>query len=106
MFDIKDNNIYLTRGNTATITVELTLDNEPYTIAVGDKLELSVKRKYPFNDIVLQKTSTTGTFEIGVIDTRDLAFGEYDFDLTFYGVNGNVDTVILGTLEIGEEAHI
>ena len=105
MINIDANNIYLTRGNTASITVELIDDNEPYIMTTGDKLTLSVKRRFPFNDRVLEKTSTTGNFEFGVIDTIDLAFGEYDFDITFYGANGNVDTVITGVFEIGKEAH-
>lgn len=106
MVKVTDNNIYMTRGNTATIDIALTEDGEPYTMREGDKLILSVKRRYPFNDMILEKITTTGSFEFAVIDTYELAFGVYDYDITFYGVNGSVDTVIIGTFEIGGECHV
>lgn len=106
MVKVIDNNIYITRGNTATINITLTEDGEPYELREGDKLILSVKRRYPFNDMVLEKITTTGSFEFAVIDTYELAFGVYDYDITFYGVNGSVDTVIIGTFEIGGESHV
>lgn len=106
MVKVTDNDIYITRGNTATINITLTEDGEPYTLREGDKLILSVKRKYPFNDCVLEKVSTTGSFEFAVIDTYELAFGVYDYDITFYGVDGSVDTVIIGVFELGGECHV
>lgn len=106
MVYVDDTKIFITRGNTAMINVELTQDGEPYTLAEGDRLIISVKRKYPFNNIVLDKVSTTGQFLFIVDDTIDLAFGAYDYDITFYGIDGTVDTFITGIFEIGEEAHI
>lgn len=106
MVKVTDNNIYITRGNTATINITLTEDGEPYTMREGDKLILSVKRRYPFNDMVLEKITTTGSFEFAVIDTYELALGVYDYDITFYGVDGLVDTVIIGTFELGGECHV
>ena len=106
MVKVTDNDIYMTRGNTATINITLTEDGEPYTMREGDKLILSVKRRYPFNDMILEKITTTGSFEFAVIDTYELAFGVYDYDITFYGVDGSVDTVIIGTFEIGGECHV
>lgn len=106
MVKVTDNNIYITRGNTATINITLTEDGKPYTLREGDKLILSVKRRYPFNDMVLEKTTTTGSFEFAVIDTYELAFGVYDYDITFYGVDGSVDTVIIGTFKLGGECHV
>lgn len=106
MVYVDDTKIYITRGNTATISVELTLDGEPYTLVEGDRLIISVKRKYPFNNVVLDKVSTTGDFLFLVDDTIDLAFGVYDYDITFYGIDGSVDTFITGNFEVGEECHI
>lgn len=106
MVKVTDNDIYITRGNTATINISLTEDGEPYTMKDGDKLILSVKRRYPFNDMVLEKITSIGSFEFAVIDTYELAFGVYDYDITFYGVDGSVDTVIIGTFELGGECHV
>ena len=105
MVIVDENKIYITRGDTAVVNIQLYEDDEPYTFKTGDKVILSVKRKYPFNDCVLEKVSTTGSFGFLVIDTYQLAFGTYDYDLTFYGVDGTVDTVILGEFEIGKESH-
>ena len=105
MVKVNGDNIFITRGNTAVINIQLYEDDEPYTFRTGDKVILSVKRKYPFNDCVLEKVSTTGEFDFVVIDTYELAFGIYDYDITFYGVDGSVDTVITGEFEIGKECH-
>ena len=105
MLVIEDNKIYLTRGNTAIIDIALTKNGEPYTMVEGDSLVMTIKRKYPYNKIVLTLLAINSSFVFGVDATKDMAFGIYDYDITFYGNDGAVDTVIVGEFEVGKECY-
>ena len=105
MFLIDGNKLTLTRGNTAFIEIELFKDDEPYVMKTGDSLTLSLKRKNDYNNVLLTKTSTTNTITIVENDTKDLSCGEYDYDITFRGNDGIIDTLFYDTFVLGGECH-
>lgn len=95
MIHIDDNNITITRGDTALLTLSITdQDDQPYIPVEGDNIYLTIKPdinneyyvlKKKFNDI--QKLSITKS------DTIDLNFGKYFYDVRIE--NGSqYDTII------------
>lgn len=94
---LNDNTIQLTRGDTASITVDIfdEVAYAQYSMASDDTLTLSVKksvndRKYYFQKIV------TGNNKIVIEpdDTKNLGFGAYVYDVQLNKSNGSVSTVI------------
>ena len=88
MFTIEENRIYLTRGDTAEILVNLTkLDGTDYEVQPGDTLYFRIK-KYPTNDpseILIEKTAVITQDEVTITlapaDTIELPFGEYSYEV-------------------------
>lgn len=105
MLIIDGNKITLTRGNTAFIEIEIIKDDEPYILRTGDSLTLSLKRKSDYNKIVLTKVSTTNTITLVENDTKDLSLGAYEYDITFRGNDGIIDTLLFDTFIVGGECH-
>lgn len=105
MLLIEGNKITLTRGNTAFIEIDIIKDDEPYILRTGDSLTLSLKRKSGYNNIVLTKTTTTNTFALVEDDTKDLSLGAYEYDITFRGNDGTIDTLLFDTFIVGGECH-
>ena len=111
MFTIDENKIYLTRGDTAEITVTLKkLDDTDYEMQSGDVLYFRMK-KYPTNDpsgILIEKTADVSAEEISISlepeDTIDLAFGEYSYEIELVTDDERHYTVIADTeFVIGKE---
>ena len=101
-----DNNIHLTRGNTAIIDISITDDQgEEYNLHSGDVLEFSLKRSSDFNNVLLNKRVTEKQFTFVTNDTINLSFGTYKYDITLFGGNGGVDTFISGDFNIESEVH-
>lgn len=97
--------ITLTRGDTASITVNLTdSTGAEYEMQSGDTLVLSLKKHVADTDVAFQKTSTTNTFNIIPEDTKELEFIDYVYDIALITVSGEVYTVVpKDTFTIGEE---
>lgn len=91
MLRIEEGKIYLTRGDTAYLTV--TVDGrEPQA---EDRIILSVKKNIDDVDYAFQKTVSFG--EIFVImpeDTKDLEYGKYFYDVQLVTNIGEIFTVI------------
>ena len=103
-----DNNIYLTRGDTATIDVEiLNPDESPHTMTSEERLIFTLRKLYDKGNILISKTYSDPTIYIYTNDTKDLNFGDYRFDIYLYNVNTHtIDTFIAeGKFTVAEEVH-
>ena len=95
----EEDNIYLTRGDTAIIDIALfDEDGEPYAMISSDRLVFTLRKLYDKGAILIEKEVDEPSFSFTSADTKDLDFGEY--------VTGKIDTFIAEkTFTIGEEAH-
>lgn len=105
MLKIDGNDIYLTRGNTAIIDVEIMNGDEPYVMQNDDVLEFAVRRSCEFNNVVLSKRRNEPSFVFIPNDTKDLSLGEYIYSITLFGDNGVIDTFINGKFTIECEVY-
>lgn len=95
MLYIEGSTIRLTRGDTAYLQVPLKTADGAYTINADDTLEFSVKRTTKDEDYVFQKTVIgEDTFHIEPVDTTELSFGKYVYDIQLTTNNGDVFTVV------------
>lgn len=104
-----DNTIRITRGDTLNITVTLT-DNDGYiyTPSENDTVLFTVKKSAVASDILIQKTIDITTLELELVesDTRDLAFGEYKYEVEVVTEHGDHYTVIKNApFIVTEELH-
>lgn len=111
MFTITGNKIYLTRGDSADISVNLTdIEGEPYEIQPGDVVYFRMKQratKEP-SQILVEKTAHISENEIIVsldeADTKELPFGKYHYEIELVTANNKHYTVIVDTeFEVGKE---
>lgn len=97
MLRIEDGAIYLTKGDTAYLKVNLAFDDgTEYEVQEGDTLTLSVKPdtkdETPY---VFTKTVKPGeTFEIKPEDTKEQEVGSYYYDVQLNTSIGEIFTVI------------
>lgn len=94
-----DNDIYMTRGDTLTVTVTCIKDGNPYELIEGDIIYLTVKDSVYTEDIIIQKKVTEFTkgkaiIEIEPNDTNDLSYGKYKYDIQLTFSDGKVKTII------------
>jgi len=97
MLDIDtNNNITLTRGDSASISVALkNPDGTDYTLQSGDSLLFTVKHNCITENIVIQKDiSEDGIINLIPTDTNTLLYGVYFYDVQLTRANGSVNTVI------------
>lgn len=96
MLQITGNEIRLTRGDSAEITVELRDSNGvEYELTADDKMTLSVKKYIHSTDYVLQKVSKgTNVIKILPEDTKTCDFGKYFYDVQLDTADGEVYTII------------
>ena len=92
----ENNNITLTRGDSASISVALkNPDGTDYNLQSGDELLFTVKYNCITEDIIIQKDiSTDAIINLIPSDTKDLLYGEYFYDVQLTRANGSVNTVI------------
>lgn len=94
MFYIEGNNINITRGDTAVLTVPLEASGQPYDMQSGDILYLTVKKSVNDTNYLFQLTSTDGLFNFLPETTKSLNFGVYKYDIQLTTANEDVYTVI------------
>ena len=97
LYILPDGTIRLTRGDTARF--DISIDNDvtglPYEIEETDVLEFSVKKSMADkNPLIYKRLIGTNMFTINSIDTKDLPFGEYVYDIQLTNEDGDVSTVI------------
>lgn len=93
----KNGKISLTRGDTARLTVDITIDvdGSPYVIGPEDILTLTAKRTFTERVPAIQLTVTgSNRFCIRPEDTAGLAFGLYKYDVQLTTAEGDVYTVL------------
>ena len=115
-----NNNITLTKGDTLTLTVELThlVDPvppateptiEPYTPEEGDVIRFAVSVGYVGDSFYELKYSATIpndtlTFTMPATETKKLQYQTYNYDIEITHADGCVDTFISGKMTIIGEA--
>lgn len=109
MLNIDDeNNIYLTRGDTAYFDVLLT-DEEgvAYQMSADEVIIFSLRRIPGKGEVLITKTSDSPEFALTTDDTKALSFGKYKYDIFLYNsTNDKLDTFIADKIfELGEEVH-
>jgi hypothetical protein len=100
MITIKNGNISMTRGDTASFLISC-IDSygQPHNLVTGDTLKFTIKKSANTLDIILQKTVTTfssgkATVTLAATDTSTIAFGSYVYDIQVQLVDGTVSTII------------
>lgn len=104
----QNDNIKLTRGDTAIIDIDITdADGEPYIMRNFDRLIFTVKRMYNDSAEVIRKELQTPVLTLVSNDTKNLSFGKYRFDIYIYNSEThNLDTFIYEKIfEVAEEVH-
>lgn len=104
MFRIENDNIYLTRGDTAGFSIVLFDGIEEYEMQDGDTLTFTVRKNVYSPDILIQKVVTENEFAFSPRDTQGYPFGNYVYDVQLNFANGDINTVIPPSLfQIMEE---
>ena len=102
-----DNNITLTRGDTLTLTLELTKDGEAYTPLEDDAIRFALAKGYagaPSYELIAEATVENMTIVLPAEQTT-LDYGTYNYDVQITHGDGSVDTFISASLKIiGEVA--
>ena len=113
---ISGNSITLTRGDTLRVKVTILDNEEEYTPIGGDSVRFALKHKtktadggeYLDPEPLILKTIPNDTLilELEPSDTKELAFGAYDYDIELTYEDGTVDTFITkANFKLTEEVH-
>lgn len=107
MLNIKENNIYLTRGDDAEFELKLTTpEGEPYELQDGESAHFTM-RKEPIHagskPPLVHKEFVEGIASIDSIDTKYLKYGVYLYDVQVENVQGKVNTVAFGKFVLTPE---
>ncbi len=87
MLTISNQNIFLTRGDTAKIALSITSAGNSAYDSTKDTVVLTVKKSTTDKEKILQKTASHD-------DTKNLDYGDYVYDVQLTTVAGNVCTII------------
>lgn len=88
-----ENNITLTRGDTAILTLTVKKNGSDYDFS-DDLTQFTVKRNTVTSEIVLQKTFTGTSIQIDPSDTKDLYYTDLKYDVQLITPENEVYTVI------------
>ena len=88
-----NNNITLTRGDTAAITLTVSNEGSTYDFS-NDLTQLTVKRNTITEEIIFQKTFVSGTIVIDPSDTSSLPYCELVYDVQLITPDDKIYTVI------------
>lgn len=94
---MKRNTIIMTRGDTATIQLDLTdSSGEAYVPDENDVIRFAAKKNYSDSEVAINITIPNDTLmlKINPEDTKELAFGKYVYDIQITYANGDVNTFI------------
>ena len=98
--NFKKNDIYMTRGDSETITISLTdTEGNPIPFSSGDTVYFTVKLNVNTTSKVLQKVITSfvdGKAVISLLpsDTSSLSYGMYYYDIQWNRSDGFIRTII------------
>lgn len=88
-----ENNIMLTRGDTAVLNLEVTIDGEAYDYS-NDLVQFTVKKNTVTDSIIIQKTFSGSSVTIEPEDTENLDYQTLKYDVQVITQSGKVYTVI------------
>ena len=99
----------LTRGDTKALKFQRKSEGQVIK-TVADNIYFTVKKNNSTNDVIFQKTINDMTFDdegfyhftINPIDTNNLSYGEYVYDIEVK-IDNYVKTIAQGTLSITKE---
>lgn len=96
-FKVKNNTIYLTRGD--TFKAHLTISNpdgSEYTPVEGDSIRFALKGDIEDEECLIIRNIPIDTMllVLNPEDTKELDFGSYIYDIQLTKANGDVDTFI------------
>ena len=102
-----NNNITLTRGDTLTLSIDLTKDGQPYAVMSADVIRFALSKGYEGEagyEFILEKVipHETLTFTLSAAET-ELAYRTYNYDVQITHEDGSVDTFISAKLTITGE---
>lgn len=100
MFSVTNDNISITKGDSACIHVDLiNADGSAYEMVEGDKLTLTVRRKVD-SDVLMQIDSDNSDINLYPSDTAKLLVGGCFFDVQLTTSAGDVFTIAGATSSI------
>ena len=94
MLEIRGTAIYLTRGDSAYIGINLRTGDMEYQLMEGDRLTFTVRKDPYSKQKLIEKTLTEPVISLRPEDTEGLSFGIYHYDVELKFQNGDVNTVI------------
>lgn len=110
MLKVRRNNIYMTRGDTVSLKIDLVdYDGEPYYLVDGDEAIFRVKKSACDKELLIEKyleSDDEGQLYLLIepADTEYLKFGIYVYEVELITANDDHFTVIdNATLELGKE---
>lgn len=98
MLRISGTTITLTRGDSAKIALDLEYNNgDPYKPQAGDVIRFALKKTY--SDILpplllINIPTDSLILHISAAESKQLAYGQYKYDIQITTANGDVDTFI------------
>ena len=94
MYKIRNNQIFLTRGDSACIILTIEDDDgNEYTPSANDIITFTVK-KSPYNKVLIQHTFSNNELIISPEDTMNLEYGDYVFDVELNNQGILVSTIV------------
>ena len=96
-FKVRNNTIYLTRGDTFKAVVTITNpDGSIYTPIEGDSIRFALKENIDDENVLIFRDIPIDTMMLEIYpgDTKNLEFGSYVYDIQLTKANGDVDTFI------------
>lgn len=105
MFEIKGNDIYITRGDSASFVLDLTdASGEPFSLSEGDKLIMTVKEESWMRPVMVKEFDENNRITFYHEDTDRLKMDNtYIYDIQYVTQSEEVDTIILGTFNVMRE---
>jgi hypothetical protein len=95
LFKTAQNNIYMTRGDSAVFHLEILDSNGSlYEAPDGTSLLFTVKSDTETTAIILQKSVIDGSITINPSDTSALDYGDYVYDVQMVLPDGYTSTII------------
>ena len=96
-FKVRNNTIYLTRGDTFKAHLTITYpDGSVYTPIEGDRIRFALKEDIDDEECLILNEIPIDTMLLVIYpeQTKDLDFGTYVYDIQLTKANGDVDTFI------------
>ena len=94
MVKVTGNQIFLTKGDSGSLTVKIFDGEQEYDYS-NDTVKIGIKRQLSDDECIIEKTvDEHGKVTFEPEDTKDLKTGSYFYDLKVVTADGNVCTII------------